>query len=92
MEKICEVSNPKLVLKQLKKYYGDDVDLYLSTSKNKKYMVFNEDGKKVHFGDLRFSDWTKINKKETILGIEIKDGQMLINLLLLIYRIIYCGD
>ena len=92
MEKICEVSNPKLVLKQLKKYYGDDVDLYLSTSKNKKYMVFNEDGKKVHFGDLRFSDWTKINKKETILGIEIKDGQMLINLLLLIYRIICYGD
>ena len=94
MEKICEVSNPELVLKQLKKYYGDDVDLYLSSSKNKKYMVFNEDGKKVHFGDLRFSDWTKHKdkQKETILGIVIKDGQMLINLLLLIYRIIYCGD
>ena len=36
MEKICEVSNPEVVLKQLKKYYGDEVDLYLSTSKNKK--------------------------------------------------------
>ena len=92
MDKICDVSNPELVLKQLEKYYGDEVDLYLSSSKNKKYMVFNEDGKKVHFGDLRFSDWTKINKKETILGIEIKDGQMLINLLLLIYRIICYGD
>ena len=36
MEKICQVSNPEIVLKQLKKYYGDDVDLYLSSSKNKK--------------------------------------------------------
>jgi len=29
MEKIHEVSNPELVLKQLKKYYGDDDNLYL---------------------------------------------------------------
>jgi len=64
MEKICDVSDPELVLKQLKKYYGDKVDLYLSTSKNKKYMVFNEQGKKIHFGDLRYADYTKtIDKK-----------------------------
>jgi len=56
MEKICEVSKPELVLKQLKKYYGNEVDLYLSSSKDKKYMVFNEDGKKIHFGDLRFAE------------------------------------
>ena len=64
MEKLCEVSNPEIVLKQLKKYYGDEVNLYLSTSKNKKYMVFDEQGKKVHFGDLRFSDWTKHKDKQ----------------------------
>ena len=64
MEKICEVSNPEVVLKQLEKYYGDEVDLYLSSSKNKEYMVFNEDGKKVHFRDLRFSDWTKHKDKK----------------------------
>jgi len=46
MEKICDVSDPELVLKQLKKYYGDKVDLYLSTSKNKKYMVFDEQVRK----------------------------------------------
>ena len=63
MEKICEVSNPELVLKQLEKYYGDKVDLYLSTSKNKKYMVFNEQGKKIHFGDLRYVDYTKTKNK-----------------------------
>ena len=64
MEKICEVSNPELVLKQFKKNYGDDIDLYLSTSKNKKYMVFDEDGRKLHFGDLRYSDYTKHKDKK----------------------------
>ena len=64
MEKLCEVSNPELVLKQLKKYYGDDVDLYLSSSKNKKYMVFNEDGKKIHFGSIIHEDYTKYKDKK----------------------------
>ena len=64
MEKICEVSNPEIVLKQLKKYYGDDVDLYLSSSKHKKYMIFNEDGKKVHFGSILYQDYTKHKNKQ----------------------------
>ena len=64
MEKICEVSNPEMVLKQLEKYYGDEVDLYLSTSKNKKYMVFNEDGKKIHFGSIIHEDYTKHKDKK----------------------------
>ena len=68
MEKICKVSNPKMVLKQLEKYYGDEVDLYLSTSKNKKYMVFDEDGKKIHFGDLRYADYTKHKDKKRRLN------------------------
>ena len=78
MDSICEVSDPELVLKQLKKYYGDKVDLYLSTSNNKKYMVYNEERKKIHFGDLRYFDYTKhIKKKEgNSLGTEIKNGKM----------------
>ena len=64
MEKICEVSNPKMVLKQLEKYYGDEVDLYLSTSKNKKYMVFDEQGKKIHFGSILYEDYTKHKDKK----------------------------
>ena len=58
MDRICEVSNPEVVLKQLKKYYGDDVDFYLSSSKHKKYMVFDEQGKKVHFGSILYQDYT----------------------------------
>ena len=64
MDKICEVSDPELALKQLKKYYGNDVDLYLSSSKNKKYMVFDEDGKKVHFGSMLYQDYTKHKDKK----------------------------
>ena len=63
MDRIYEVSNPELVLKQLKKYYGNEIDLYLSSSRNKKYMVYNEDGKKIHFGDLRYADYTKTKNK-----------------------------
>jgi len=59
MDRICKVSNPELVLKQLEKYYGNEVDLYLSSSKNKKYMVYNEDGKKIHFGSIIHEDFTK---------------------------------
>ena len=94
MEEICEVSNPELVLKQLKKYYGDDVDLYLSSSKNKKYMVFNEDGKKVHFGSIIHEDYKniKIRKEDRILGIETGNGKMPISIHQHIYHIIYCGD
>ena len=68
MEKICEVSNPDVVLKQLEKYYGDDVDLYLSSSKNKKYMVFDEQGKKIHFGSILYEDYTKHKDKKRRLN------------------------
>jgi hypothetical protein len=34
----------------------------------------------------------KTRKEERVLGIEIKDGQMLISTHLLIYHIICCGD
>ena len=91
MEKLCEVSNPELVLKQLKKYYGDDVDLYLSTSKNKKLM------KRVKKYILEVS-FTRIirnirtNKEGIILGIETEDGKMPISIHQHIYHIIYCGD
>ena len=68
MDKICEVRYPKLALKQLKKYYGNDVDLYLSSSKNKKYMVFDEDGKKIHFGSILYEDYTKHKDKKRRLN------------------------
>ena len=94
MEKICEVSNPEMVLKQLEKYYGDEVDLYLSTSKNKKYMVFDEDSKKsiLEVCFIRIIPSIKIKNEERVLGIEIEDGQMPISIPPHIYHIICYGD
>ena len=94
MNEICEVSDPELVLKQLKKHYGNEVDLYISTSKHKKYMVFDEKGKKIHFGSIIHEDYTKHQDKQRKknLEIETEDGKMLKNIHLLIYRIICYGD
>ena len=64
MEKIYDVSNPELVLKQLKKYYGDKVDLYLSTSKTRNIWYTMKKEKKIHFGDLRYFDYTKHKNKK----------------------------
>ena len=56
---INKVSNPDKVKKNLEKYYGKDVEIYLSTRKNKKYVVVSPDGKKIHFGDVNYFDYTK---------------------------------
>ena len=56
---INKVSNPDKVKKNLEKYYGKDVEIYLSTRKGKKYMVVNKEGKKVHFGDVNYADYSK---------------------------------
>ena len=56
---INKVSNPDKVKVNLEKYYGKDVEIYLSTRKGKKYMIVNKEGKKVHFGDINFADFSK---------------------------------
>ena len=57
---INKVSNPDKVKVNLEKYYGKDVEIYLSTRKGKKYVVINpETNKKIHFGDMNYFDYTK---------------------------------
>jgi hypothetical protein len=63
MEEINKVSNPHIVLELLHEYYGKDKELLISTRKNKKYMVKNNN-KYIHFGDIRFEDFTKHNDLE----------------------------
>lgn len=47
----------KSVLKSLHKFYGKNVDLYLSSRKDKKFMVKNPEDKWVHFGQAGASDY-----------------------------------
>ncbi len=48
---LLTISNPKEVIQKAKEYLGNDVEIFISSNKNKKYMVLNpETDKMVHFG------------------------------------------
>ena len=66
---IWNVSNPQTVRDNYNRLYdnfkhqiklqtGYDSEIYLSSRKNKKYMVFNGINM-THFGDIRYEDFTK---------------------------------
>jgi hypothetical protein len=68
---IWTVSNPREVrrryhdlykdeIKRIKLVYGADSEIYPSSQKWKKYMVFNGE-KMIHFGDIRYYDFTYTN-------------------------------
>jgi len=59
MSSIYDYSNPEEVRRMADKYLGKDVELYLSTRKNKKYMVQNPNGEWIHFGFYGMQDFTK---------------------------------
>ena len=62
---IEEVSNPDVVLKRAKNLYGNDVQIYFSTRKDKKYMLIHPNtGKKIHFGSSLYQDFTKHKDEE----------------------------
>lgn len=58
-DELLKYSDPKRVKLLTKLLLGKDISLYVSTRKNKKYMVINPDGKMVHFGQMGFQDFTK---------------------------------
>ena len=62
-EQLLKVSNPQKVITNAIRYFNDpNIELYLSTVKNKKYMIINKDHmKKVHFGHIDYQDFTKHN-------------------------------
>lgn len=61
-KEILKWSNPSEVLKKKNKYLGEDIPLYLSSRKDKKYMVLNPTTNKfVHFGQMGYQDFTKSN-------------------------------
>jgi len=56
-DEIWKWSNPKTALQNAKKIYKKGI--YRSTKKDKKYMIQDPDGKWVHFGQMKYEDFTK---------------------------------
>jgi hypothetical protein len=56
---ISKYSDPNQVAKQSMEYFGKYVPIYLSSRKDKKYMLRDEEGKLVHFGQYGMEDYTK---------------------------------
>jgi hypothetical protein len=70
-DEIYKYSNPMQVIKNAKEYLGDSVEIYKSTHKGKKFMVYNPTNNKfVHFGAYGYIDFTKhkdINRRDNYL-------------------------
>jgi hypothetical protein len=59
---IEDFTNPNIVFQNAKRIYGNDVQIKLSTRKDKKYMLLNPNNNKwIHFGQMGFFDFTKTN-------------------------------
>jgi len=61
-EQLLKVSNPKKVIENSIKYFNDpNIKVYLSTTRSKKYMIYDDKNKKIHFGHIAYQDYTKHN-------------------------------
>lgn len=59
-KEILKYSDPQTALKNIKKYLGPETKLFLSTKKDKKYMIIDPNTNKfIHFGQMGFSDFTQ---------------------------------
>jgi hypothetical protein len=58
-EELLKYSDPDRVRYNLDKYLGKDIPLYISTRRTKKYMVRNDKGKFIHFGQMGYEDYTR---------------------------------
>jgi hypothetical protein len=58
-------SNPTIVLNKAKQLFGENIEIYLSTRKDKKYMIrFPNQRKFIHFGQYGYEDFTKHKDKD----------------------------
>jgi hypothetical protein len=59
LDLLKEFSDPRIAQENAFKYLGKDAKLFVSSRKDKKYMVQKPDGKFVHFGQMGYEDFTK---------------------------------
>ena len=57
MNELNKYSDFKAVNDNAKRLYGKEV--FVSTRKNKKFMIMNDNNKWIHFGQLGYEDFTK---------------------------------
>ena len=76
-DRLIKVSDPDEVNRRANEYYNKPV--FLSNRKNKKYMIEDDNEKLIHFGDIRYFDFTKHNDdkrrikyKKRMMGIKGK--------------------
>lgn len=59
-KQLLNFSNPEDVIRKAKIYFNEDIPIYISSRKTKKYMLRNPNNNKlVHFGEMNFEDFTK---------------------------------
>lgn len=74
LNELLKISNPKIVQKKLNEYIGKDTKLYISSHKNKKYMILNpETNKWTHFGSFSppmedFTHHNNLDKRKRYLA------------------------
>jgi len=62
LKELMKISNPAKVLKNAIKYFNNpNIKIYVSSKKDKKYMIIGLNGKAVHFGQIGYEDYTKHN-------------------------------
>ncbi len=60
-----KISNPAKVIKNAIKYFNHpNVKNYVSSKKDKKYMIIGLNGKAIHFGQIGYEDYTTHNDND----------------------------
>ena len=64
-KELLKFSNPEKVIENAIYFYGPDVNIDVSTRKDKKYMIYDRvNNKMVHFGQMGYQDFTKHKNKK----------------------------
>ncbi len=58
MEELTKYSDPMEAQRRAYKVYGPHARLYYSSRPTKKYMILDPTGKRVHFGQMKYEDFT----------------------------------
>ena len=67
LTKLKQYSDPQKVIQNIKTYLGNDIKLFISSRKDKKYMIQEpETNKWIHFGQMGYEDATFHKNKDRI--------------------------